>query len=210
MTFGDEVAIALRRQSQRLDDAVESTVHGWLPGEDEPKTPPDGPPIAYGGLGARAPAFVVDLALASVAFLAVAGAVAFIGWVTGGLSSGLIAELLASFGWLVIVGLYLVFFWTVAGQTPGMRLMSLRVVDPRGERPAFWRSLVRLIGLALAIIPLFAGFLPVLVDSRRRALQDFLAGTVIRTEDVRLPTGGPVATVAQPNGAQRAEQARST
>jgi hypothetical protein len=41
------------------------------------------------------------------------------------------------------------------------------------------RSIVRLIGLGLAIIPLFAGFLPVLVDDRRRALQDFMARTVV-------------------------------
>ena len=32
---------------------------------------------------------------------------------------------------------------------------------------------------ALAIIPVFAGFLPVLVDGRRRALQDFLARTIV-------------------------------
>ena len=34
----------------------------------------------------------------------------------------------------------------------------------------------------LAIIPLFAGFLPVLFDRRRRALPDYLAGTVVRAE----------------------------
>ena len=32
---------------------------------------------------------------------------------------------------------------------------------------------------ALAIIPCFAGFVPVLFDSRRRALQDYMAGTVV-------------------------------
>jgi uncharacterized RDD family membrane protein YckC len=35
------------------------------------------------------------------------------------------------------------------------------------------------LGLALAIIPLFAGFVPVLVDDRRRGLHDLLAGTVV-------------------------------
>jgi uncharacterized RDD family membrane protein YckC len=45
------------------------------------------------------------------------------------------------------------------------------------------RSLVRFIGLILAIIPLFAGFLPVLFDSRRRGLQDFLSGTVVLDAD---------------------------
>jgi uncharacterized RDD family membrane protein YckC len=34
-------------------------------------------------------------------------------------------------------------------------------------------------GLALAIVPLFAGFLTVLVDDRRRGLHDILAGTVV-------------------------------
>jgi hypothetical protein len=35
------------------------------------------------------------------------------------------------------------------------------------------------VGLVLAIIPLGAGFLPVLVDSRRRSLPDYLARTTV-------------------------------
>ena len=38
---------------------------------------------------------------------------------------------------------------------------------------------MRLLGLALSIIPCFAGFLPALVDGRRRALQDFIARTLV-------------------------------
>ena len=56
---------------------------------------------------------------------------------------------------------------------------DLRVVDPSGFPPGLGRSLVRLAGLALAILLVFTGFLPALVDDRRRALQDFLAGTVV-------------------------------
>jgi uncharacterized RDD family membrane protein YckC len=81
------------------------------------------------------------------------------------------------------VSAYFVLFWTTTGQTPGMRLMQLRVVTATGAPPRFWRSVLRLIGLGLAIVPLFAGFLPVLVDDRRRALQDFLAGTVVLYAD---------------------------
>jgi hypothetical protein len=33
------------------------------------------------------------------------------------------------------------------------------------------------LGLALAIIPCFAGFIPVFFDGRRRGLADWLAGT---------------------------------
>jgi len=39
------------------------------------------------------------------------------------------------------------------------------------------------IGLFLAIIPLFAGFIPALFDRRRRALPDYLAGTVVVYDD---------------------------
>ena len=74
---------------------------------------------------------------------------------------------------------YFSLFWTTTGQTPGMRLMQLRVMTADGERPHLVRSLVRVVGLALAIIPLFAGFLPVFFDARRRGVHDMLARTVV-------------------------------
>jgi uncharacterized RDD family membrane protein YckC len=80
----------------------------------------------------------------------------------------------------------------VTGQTPGMRLMHVRVVAPDGKPPSLRRGLVRVCGLVLAIVPLFAGFLPVLVDDRRRGLADMLAGTVVLSAD-RAP---PVAELA--------------
>jgi uncharacterized RDD family membrane protein YckC len=71
-----------------------------------------------------------------------------------------------------------------------MRLMDVRVNVDGGGPPSIGRSIVRLIGLALAIVPLFAGFVPVLVDNRRRGLHDFLAGTVVVHTDagVIMPT----------------------
>ena len=41
------------------------------------------------------------------------------------------------------------------------------------------RSLLRFGALVLAALPLFAGFLPILVDDRRRGVHDMLAGTVV-------------------------------
>ncbi len=35
----------------------------------------------------------------------------------------------------------------------------------------------------LSIIPLFAGFIPMLMTERRRGLADFMAGTVVVHED---------------------------
>ena len=64
----------------------------------------------------------------------------------------------------------------------------------RSRRPA--SQFVRLVGVGLAIIPLLVGFLPVLVDDRRRGLRDFLAGTVVLTE-------GPGPLAALPPASER-------
>jgi uncharacterized RDD family membrane protein YckC len=59
--------------------------------------------------------------------------------------------------------------------------MGVRVVCARSGEPVSVRAaIVRLGGMVLAAIPLFAGFLLILVDDRRRGLQDRLARTVVR------------------------------
>ena len=70
---------------------------------------------------------------------------------------------------------YLVVFWSLAGQTPGMRFFGIRL-GVEGERLPLRRSLRRLLGLLLAAIPFGLGFLGILFDERRRGWQDRLAG----------------------------------
>ncbi len=90
-----------------------------------------------------------------------------------------LAGLLLGSGGLLIAAGYLVLFWSTAGRTPGMHLFGLRVRRPSGEPPSVGRSIVRAIGTWISIIPLFAGYLPVLFDERRRGLPDYLAGTEV-------------------------------
>jgi uncharacterized RDD family membrane protein YckC len=81
--------------------------------------------------------------------------------------------------WSLVVANYFVLFWTLAGETPGMRLMALRVIDRAGDPPGLGQALVRLVGMILAAIPFFAGYLLILVDERRRGLHDMLARTTV-------------------------------
>lgn len=74
---------------------------------------------------------------------------------------------------------YFVFFWSTTGQTPGARVMQIKVVTARGERVKPRRSLMRCLGVVLAALPLFAGFVPILFTSRRRGFQDWLANTLV-------------------------------
>jgi len=134
---------------------------------------------AYAGIATRGIALAIDAAIANGIFLVGAALLGLVGSLVGDLRPQWLVALLAAVGWSLTVGGYFVLFWTTTGQTPGMRMMHLRVVTYRGGRVHFVRALIRIGGLVLAIIPLFAGFLPVLVDARRRGLQDFLARTVV-------------------------------
>ena len=125
---------------------------------------------------------MIDAALAQLAYLVAAGSVALVLELAGGLSPGTVAGSLFGGGWFLVAALYFVAFWSTTGQTPGLRLLKLRVITASGSPPSVLRALVRFGGLILAIIPLLAGFLPVLFDGRRRALQDFMAGTVVVRE----------------------------
>jgi uncharacterized RDD family membrane protein YckC len=170
--FGEEGAEAVRGKARRADDRVETRVRGWF---GRPRLAEPG----IAGLASRGVALVVDAGLAQVAYLVLAATVGLVLGLVGGLNPGWLAGTLAGGGWLLVVAAYFAGFWSVTGQTPGLRLMRLRVLAGSGEPPSFLRALVRFVGLILAIIPLGAGFLPALVDRRRRALPDFLAGTTV-------------------------------
>jgi uncharacterized RDD family membrane protein YckC len=69
-------------------------------------------------------------------------------------------------------------FWSTTGQTPGNRLLQIRVCradDGDVLRPR--KSLLRLGAMVLCALPLFVGFLPILLNSRRRGLHDMIAGS---------------------------------
>jgi hypothetical protein len=48
----------------------------------------------------------------------------------GGLRPAWLAGALAASGWLLVVAMYFVLFWSTAGQTPGIRLLRVRVCLP--------------------------------------------------------------------------------
>ena len=135
--------------------------------------------IPYAGIATRAIALAVDVAIVHVIVFAGGAMLALVGSLVGDLRLDTLARILVAGAWAATVAAYFATFWSTVGQTPGMRAMDLRVTLAGGQLPGLGRSLVRVAGLALAIVPLFAGFLPVLFDDRRRGLHDLLAGTVV-------------------------------
>jgi uncharacterized RDD family membrane protein YckC len=137
----------------------------------------------YAGVATRGLALAFDSLAVLLIDAAASAMVAIIASLVGGIRPHWLAGSLLGAGSILIAGGYFVLFWSAAGQTPGMRLMRLRVRRADGGGISLGRAIVRVVGLALAIIPLFAGFLPALFDERRRALPDLLAGTVVTYDD---------------------------
>jgi uncharacterized RDD family membrane protein YckC len=145
----------------------------------------------YVGLVTRIIAFGVDGAVINLVAISVAALVGLAlsivtmpSWLTA------FAIALGAAGYAIWVVGYFVVFWTTTGQTPGDRLMRIRVRAVTGERLPPGRALLRFAALMLAALPLFAGFLMILIDARRRGLHDCIARTVVvdadRTDPIAL------------------------
>jgi uncharacterized RDD family membrane protein YckC len=171
--LAEELVGGVRASAARLDDRAEQIV----------RRPPRSDSSVYGGIATRALALAADAAVTIVLFMSVVGLAALVASLVGELRPAWLAGALLASGWSLIVGSYFVLFWSTTGQTPGMRLLRIRLRGPAGGPPSIGRSLVRLVGLVLAIVPMFAGFIPVLFTERRRGVPDFLAGTVVLYDD---------------------------
>ena len=167
--LAEEVVAGVRASAVRLDDKAERMV-GRPSRADRPME---------AGIATRAIALAADAALTIVLLMSLTGVVALVASLVGGLRPAWLVGALLACGWMLVAGAYFVLFWSSAGQTPGMRLLRLRIRGPGRDAPSIGRSFVRLVGLVLAIVPCFAGFIPVLFTERRRALPDFLAGTFV-------------------------------
>jgi RDD family len=130
--LAEEVVVGVRASAVRLDDRAEQAVR---------RRPRTTPPL-YGGIATRALALATDAAVTIVIFMSVVGVAALVSTLVGGLRpESLVGALLGS-GWMLVVGTYFVVFRCGAGQTPGMRLLRLRLPSPFRQQP-LGRPIVR-------------------------------------------------------------------
>jgi len=87
---------------------------------------------------------------------------------------------------ILINAAYFTYFHGTTGQTPGKRLLGLRVVQADGEPMTPGIAFLRWVGYIISKIPFFMGFLWAAFDGRKQGWHDKIAGTcVIRTRGYR-------------------------
>jgi uncharacterized RDD family membrane protein YckC len=141
------------------------------------------------GFVSRTLAYVIDGIFVNLGFTALVALVTLVDNVFGGSANGGTSYAIAigSTAWVAMGSLYLVSFWSLAGQTPGMRFVGIEL--SAGRLPAR-RSLRRLIGLYLSVITLGIGFLGVVFRAERRGWEDRFSGTDV-VYDERRPEPAP-------------------
>jgi len=151
---------------------------------------PEGVELAFSPAGpaARALAYGLDAGIRAAAYLALAAALAGL----GGAGSGLFLIALFLLEWF-----YPVAFEVLAGgQTPGKRLVGLRVLRADGAPVGWSRSTVRSLVSFVDFLPFgFAfGLAAMLLGRRCQRLGDLAAGTVV--VHLEPPAAAPAAAAA--------------
>jgi uncharacterized RDD family membrane protein YckC len=171
--FLDDIRREIGKVARRIDDGIERIVRRLT------LRPLRREATDCAGALTRALAFAIDVGVLNVAFLAISAVVAFVASVLFPSEVTAPAIAVGAAAWLVAGGLYLISFWALTGQTPGMSIVGIRVVAPGSPRVTVRIAIRRLLGLVLAVIPLGAGLLGVIFSERRRGLQDVVAHTEV-------------------------------
>ena len=131
----------------------------------------------YAGPVSRTIAYVLDALVVAMLFTGGAVLAGMIASFIGGKAHDLARA--AASAYLVLLpamlALYCVLFWALAGRTPGMAVLGLRVVGTRRDSLSWPSALIR--AIVLAYFPVGAGW--ALVDRRGQAIHDKLARTTV-------------------------------
>lgn len=190
-----EIGVRLTKLTEALDDALERIVRERDPDSETNQA----------GLATRLVAAGIDVGLMFLVYLIASSVVAsVIPFVSGSNLSLPVAIVLGALGFL-IAGAILAAFWALAGQTPGMRFLSIRLLHQGSQDITMGCAIRRVLGVIVSLVPLGLGYFAILRDPSRRAWHDRMTGTEVIYESV--PRSAPHAGSTAMSGASRARQA---
>jgi uncharacterized RDD family membrane protein YckC len=180
----DDIGRQIREVAGRFDDALERVIRKVI---GRPRTEP----TRNVGLITRGLAALLDAVILNGILLAVT---ALLGIVVSALFNpdhvSAPAIILGAGAWVLFSSIYLWTFWSLAGQTPGMRILSIRVEHDGSRRLGGRIARRRLGGVFLSFLALGIPFLSVITRDDRRGYHDRRAGTiVVRVDPVVMPWG---------------------
>lgn len=190
----EDIGRTIGNLARRLDDRFERIVRRIF------FRKPRLVPCERAGAVSRALAMAVDGVFVNLAFTAFVALVTLVANAFGGNGEGgsSLAIAVGSTAWLTFGAVYLSGFWSLAGQTPGMRFVGIRLE----QRLPLRRSFRRLVGLGLSVLAFGLGFLGIVFGERRRGWPDRLSASGV-VYDERRPEPAPWSGLERGAGAVR-------
>jgi uncharacterized RDD family membrane protein YckC len=164
-----DIGARLTKLTEALDDALERIVRRRDPDSETNQA----------GLATRLVSFAIDFGILFAIYSLASGVIASIVSFTFGSTLSLAAGIALGVIGYFIAGMILVTFWALAGQTPGMRFLSIRLIQDGSRDVTFGRAIKRLFALIVALIPLGLGEFWILRNPSRHAWQDSMTGTEV-------------------------------
>jgi uncharacterized RDD family membrane protein YckC len=187
----EDIGRTIGKVARNLDDSLERIVRRIFFRRRRAE-PTDHAGAVSRGLAMAVDGVIVNLGFTAAVALATLVVNAFGG---GGGDASSLAIAVGSTAWVAISAAYLVGFWSLAGQTPGMRFLGIRLA---GGRLRLGRSVKRAIGLALSVVTFGIGFLGVF-GAERRTWEDRMSRTFV-IYDERRPEPAPWSQPIAPAG----------
>jgi uncharacterized RDD family membrane protein YckC len=190
----EDIGRTIGKLARSLDDNFERILRKIFFRKPRPE------PTDHAGFISRGLAYVVDGIFVNLGFTALVALITLVDNAFGGSANGgsTFAIAVGSTAWVAIGSFYLISFWALAGQTPGMRFLGIRL--SAGRLP-LGRCVKRLIGLYLSVVTLGIGFLGVIFRQNRRGWEDRFSGTDVLYDERRpepAPWSAPPAGVPVP------------
>jgi uncharacterized RDD family membrane protein YckC len=179
----DDLGRNVGRLARRFDDELERIVRRIFFRKRRAE------PTNHAGAVSRGLAFVLDLVIINLGFTVTAALVALVNNIFGGNADGgtRFAIAAGSTTWLLIGAVYLIGFWCLAGQTPGMRFLRIRLA---GGRLPFGQAFRRVLGIGVSLLLLGLPFLGIVFREKREGFADKVASTDV-VYDERQPAPAP-------------------
>jgi uncharacterized RDD family membrane protein YckC len=171
----EDVGRQIGQVARRLDDLVERVAWRLTRRRRRPER------ARQAGAISRLLAFTIDVGLMNATFFLGSALLSFVlrevFGESGDLPDGVLV--VGTGAWLIAIGSYLTAFWSLAGETPGMRFVGLRLDDEDTHGIGLRRAIRRLLGFGITALTLGLGFLGILFRRDRRGWPDRMAATEV-------------------------------
>jgi uncharacterized RDD family membrane protein YckC len=131
------------------------------------------------GVGQRLASYLVDVVVLSIIYIALIFLFG-VGIEDEAIAGEFSTTFYAVYALMAAIGIGYFTYFFGKGQTPGMKLVEIKVIRTDGVEPiGYKKGFFRWVGMEISGMVLFLGYIWILIDKKRQGWHDKIAGTYV-------------------------------